>query len=69
MPILSRNTRVWLATTSNQSNDEIGWIEETILPFIPAACCDGRGNIIGLTYFISRLISKPIEEIHDIIFN
>ena len=58
----------WLTLASNQSNDEAGWIEEAIaLLSLQLIVMEGIVSIGFLAYFISGLISKPIEEIHDII--
>ncbi len=54
-----------LATASNQRNDEVGWIEETIALFIPAAYVMEAWIVsIGLAYFIFKAtISSQLKKL------
>ena len=68
MPILSRNTRVLIGhlQVTNRMAKLVELKKQLRLLFLQLIMMEGIVSI-GLAYFISRLISKPIEEIHDII--
>ena len=68
MPILSRNTRVLIGhlQVTNRMAKLVELKKQLRLLFLQLIVMEGIVSI-GLAYFISRLISKPIEEIHDII--
>ena len=58
MPILSRTNRLLIGHLQMKKQLQKLYIQLLIMEALVA---------IGLAYFISRLISKPIEQIHDII--
>lgn len=68
MPILSRNTRVLIGhlQVTNRMAKLVELKKQLRVLFLQLIVMEGIVSI-GLAYFISRLISKPIEEIHDII--
>ena len=68
MPILSRNTRVLIGhlQVTNRMAKLVELKKQLRFLFFQLIVMEGIVSI-GLAYFISRLISKPIEEIHDII--
>ena len=68
MPILSRNTRVLIGhlQVTNRMMKLAELKKQLRFLFLQLIVMEGIVSI-GLAYFISRLISKPIEEIHDII--
>ena len=68
MPILSRNTRVLIGhlQVTNRMAKLVELKKQLRLLFLQLIVMEGI-VAVGLAYFISRLISKPIEEIHDII--
>lgn len=68
MPILSRNTRVLIGhlQVTNRMAKLVELKKQLRFLFLQLIVMEGVVSI-GLAYFISRLISKPIEEIHDII--
>ena len=68
MPILSRNTRVLIGhlQVTNRMAKLVELKKQLRFLFLQLIVMEGIVSI-GLAYFISRLISKPIEEIHDII--
>ena len=68
MPILSRNTRVLIGhlQVTNRMMKLAELKKQLRFLFFQLIVMEGIVSI-GLAYFISRLISKPIEEIHDII--
>ena len=68
MPILSRNTRVLIGhlQVTNRMAKLVELKKQLRFLFLQLIIMEGI-VAIGLAYFISRLISKPIEEIHDII--
>lgn len=68
MPILSRNTRVLIGhlQVTNRMAKLVELKKQLRFLFLQLIMMEGI-VAIGLAYFISRLISKPIEEIHDII--
>ena len=68
MPILSRNTRVLIGhlQVTNRMAKLVELKKQLRFLFLQLIVIEGI-VAIGLAYFISRLISKPIEEIHDII--
>ena len=68
MPILSRNTRVLIGhlQVTNRMMKLAELKKQLRFLFLQLIVMEGLVSI-GLAYFISRLISKPIEEIHDII--
>ena len=68
MPILSRNTRVLIGhlQVTNRMAKLVELKKQLRFLFLQLIIMEGLVSV-GLAYFISRLISKPIEEIHDII--
>lgn len=68
MPILSRNTRVLIGhlQVTNRMAKLVELKKQLRFLFLQLIMMEGI-VAVGLAYFISRLISKPIEEIHDII--
>ena len=68
MPILSRNTRVLIGhlQVTNRMAKLVELKKQLRFLFLQLIIMEGI-VAVGLAYFISRLISKPIEEIHDII--
>ena len=68
MPILSRNTRILIGhlQVTNRMMKLAELKKQLRFLFLQLIVMEGLVSI-GLAYFISRLISKPIEEIHDII--
>ena len=68
MPILSRNTRVLIGhlQVTNRMMKLAELKKQLRFLFLQLIVMEVIVSI-GLAYFISRLISKPIEEIHDII--
>ena len=68
MPILSRNTRVLIGhlQVTNRMAKLVELKKQLRFLFLQLIVMEGI-VAVGLAYFISRLISKPIEEIHDII--
>ena len=68
MPILSRNTRVLIGhlQVTNRMAKLVELKKQLRVLFLQLIIMEGLVSV-GLAYFISRLISKPIEEIHDII--
>ena len=68
MPILSRNTRVLIGhlQVTNRMAKLVELKKQLRFLFLQLIIMGGLVSV-GLAYFISRLISKPIEEIHDII--
>ena len=68
MPILSRNTRVLIGhlQVTNRMMKLAELKKQLRFLFLQLIVMEGIVSI-GLAYFISRLISKPIEEIHNII--
>ncbi len=68
MPILSRNSRVLIGhlQVTNRMMKLAELKKQLRFLFLQLIVMEGIVSI-GLAYFISRLISKPIEEIHDII--
>ena len=68
MPILSRNTRVLIGhlQVTNRMAKLVELKKQLRFLFLQLIMVEGI-VAVGLAYFISRLISKPIEEIHDII--
>ena len=68
MPILSRNTRVLIGylQVTNRIAKLVELKKQLRFLFLQLIVMEGI-VAVGLAYFISRLISKPIEEIHDII--
>ena len=68
MPILSRNTRVLIGhlQVTNRMAKLVELKKQLRFLFLQLIVMEGIVSF-GLAYFISRLISKPIEEIHDII--
>ena len=68
MPILSRNTRVLIGhlQVTNRMAKLVALKKQLRFLFLQLIVMEGI-VAVGLAYFISRLISKPIEEIHDII--
>ena len=68
MPILSRNSRVLIGhlQVTNRMAKLVELKKQLRFLFLQLIVMEGI-VAVGLAYFISRLISKPIEEIHDII--
>ena len=68
MPIFSRNSRVLIGhlQVTNRMMKLAELKKQLRFLFLQLIVMEGIVSI-GLAYFISRLISKPIEEIHDII--
>lgn len=68
MPILSRNSRVLIGhlQVTNRMRKLAELKKQLRFLFLQLIVMEGIVSI-GLAFFISRLISKPIEEIHDII--
>ena len=68
MPILSRNSRVLIGhlQVTNRMAKLVELKKQLRFLFLQLIVMEGI-VAVGLAYFLSRLISKPIEEIHDII--